>query len=160
MANEKKNEGISKEELEKANAAVAKEADVDVVEDTSGEIVTDLQVAREEFEYNGEVRYNYFVKAMLGGKEVKADLVSSDLNDIGAFDVFNTFYDLSDGKLQFRLVPWTRKADKKGEEDKSGFTYKVASPIAPEAIFIKVKPKAESDKAIVRAVLYLSGYKI
>ena len=165
MANEKKNDVIGKEELANetvaTNAAEATtETKVDVVEDTSAVIVTDLKVDREDFEYGGETRYNYFVEFIIAGKKLKADLVSSDLNDIGAFDVFNVFYELSGGVLQFRLVPWTRKAEKKGEEDKKGYTYVVAAAFDPEAMFMKVKPKAESDKAIIRAALALSGYKI
>lgn len=170
MANEKKNEVIGKEEIakEKAeNAADASEvtaapnaADESEVMDASKEIVTDLKIERESFEYGGEERYDYFVRAEIAGKLLKAHLVSSDQNDIGAFEVFNAFYDLSDGKLQFRLSPWTRKAEKKGEEDKSGYTYILAAAFDPKAARIKVKPKAESDKAIIRALLSFSGFNI
>lgn len=165
MANEKKNETMGKEELENATVAAnadkaAVETKPEVVEDPSAVIDTDLKVARDDFEYGGETRYNYYVDADIAGKKLKADLISSDKDDIGAFDVFNAFYELSDGKLQFRLVPWTRKAEKKGEEDTKGYTYVLAAALAPDSMFIKVKPKAESDKAIIRAALSLSGYKI
>ena len=163
MANEKKNDVIGKEELDKAmavNEVVAVASKAEVVEDPSKIITTPLLVAREEFEYGGETRYNYFVEAVIGEKVLKADLVSSDLNDVGAFEVFNVFYDLSDGVLLFRLVPWTRKAEKKGEEDKTGYTYVVAAGFDPDSMFMKVKPKAESDKAILRAALAQLKYKI
>ena len=168
MANEKNekktemvNEAAPVDSKEKADAT---ELNADAAEaDISSEIITELKVERENFEYGDDARtcYDYFIRGIFqkkdGPKEIKIHLAP---RDVGGYEVLDLLYDMYEDGVQFRLNPWSIPAEKKGEKDTTGITYIIASPVAPEKLRLKVKPAKDSDKAALGMLLFFMGYNV
>lgn len=165
MANENK-KNVSEVEIEETVVPTETVATPvqEEVEDISGEIITDIKVERETFDLGeGDEKrqcYDYFVRCCFLMSDGSVREIKSHLGprDFGGYDVLDLLYNMFGESLQFRLCPWTIKAEKKGEKDSSGVFYVIASPLAPEKMRLKVKSVKDSDKSVLEMYLYLKGY--
>ena len=164
MANEKKNVPEVETENSVPPVEVVAASAQEAVEDISGEIVTDITVEREAFDLGeGDEKrqcYDYFVRCNFPKKDGSIKEIKAHLSprDFGGYEVLDLLFDMFGEELQFRLSPWSIKAEKKGEKDSSGVSYVIASPFAPEKMRLKVKTAKDSDKSTLEMYLYLKGY--
>ena len=163
MANENKKNMTEVEETP-APVEVATVPQADEAEDLSKEIITDIKVERETFDLGeGDEKrqcYDYFIRAAFPMRDgsVKELKIHLSPRDVGGYGVLDLLFDMFEDACQFRLSPWTIKAERKGEKDSSGVSYVIASPLAPEKVRLKVKPSKDSDKAALEMFLFFKGY--
>lgn len=165
MANEKKNDVLGGEQA--VTAPMDPISERKVLEDAAeivGEVIAPFSIEREVFTLgNDEERqcYDYFIRGIFkkkdGEKEIKIHLQP---RDVGGYEILDLLYDLSDGVCQFRLSKWHIKATKKGEKDSDGVSFVISAPAMPDKMRLKVKPKADSDKAALNMLLAFSGIDI
>ncbi len=169
MANEKKNmEAVQSAEEAKipAEATEATE-ETKASERVEGkDIVTDFNIVRAMFkinegEKNEKACYDYILKAQFPyGDTVKLFDVHFIPSDVAGYEVLDLIYNIPGSEVEFVLRPWTIKADKKrGIEAGAGYTYVIRAKALPE-LELKVKPAKDSDKALLKPLLALSGYKL
>ena len=106
-------------------------------------------VENEPYEYKGKTYDAYYVKGIVRGKEVKAQVVPPDK---GGFVVLDIVFD---GALsvELALTPYEFKDEKTGKEI-SGTTYSVKSVDENGEIYeCKVKPFRDSDKTLLNMLL-------
>lgn len=169
MANEKKNlEAVQNAEEMKIPAEVTKATEeMQTVEKVEGkDVLTPFEIIRESFLMNeGEKDekkcFDYVLKAEFpyagGMKTYNIHFIPSD---VAGYDVLDLIYNVSGEGAEFIIRPWTIKADKKrGIEAGEGYTYVIRAKGLPE-LELKVKPAKDSDKALLRAVLALAGFKV
>lgn len=169
MANEKKNVEALQESQEviapatEANEAPNENAMPEKIE--GADIVTGLSVVRRSFRMNeGEKDekecFDYLLKAIFPyANDEKTYDIHMVPSDVGGYDVLDLIYNVG-GTVDFVLRPWTIKADKKrGIEAGSGFTCLLRSVVLPE-LELKVRPAKDSDKALLKALLSISGFKL
>lgn len=169
MANEKKNmEAVQGAEETKIPAEVteATEETNEAVRLEGKDIVTNFNIVREMFkikegEKDERECYDYILKAQFPyGSTVKLFDVHFIPSDVAGFEVLDLIYNIPGSEVEFVLRPWTIKADKKrGIEAGAGYTYVIRAKGLSE-LELKVKPAKDSDKALLKAVLALSGYKL
>lgn len=171
MANEKKMGAAQVEEEKVPTAVEATEQTEGVIDaapeiEEGAEILTSFVLERKDFvlnegEKNEKKCYDYVVNfgfpTKSGVKPMDVHFVPSD---VAGFGVLDLIYSFPDADALFILRPWSIKADKKrGIEASSGYSYIVRCSEL-EALELKVRPAKESDKALAKAMLSLSGYKV
>ena len=110
-----------------------------------------LLVERETYEYKGKEYFTYFVKGVIRGKEVKANVVPMDLGGYTILDiVFN-------GAMKADLVatPFEMKDEKTGTIIK-GNSFSVRSVDGNGEIYeCKIKPFRQTDKQLLNMIIKL-----
>ena len=109
-----------------------------------------LKIERETFESKtNEVRYSYYVKGTIRGKNVKASLIPSD---IGGYEVLDIVFGDS-RTADLILVPYSMTDEKTGKEI-SGNGYVAQNVDENGEIYkCKVKPRQASDKSLLEMLL-------
>ena len=109
-----------------------------------------LKIERETFESKtNEVRYSYYVKGTIRGKNVKASLIPSD---IGGYEVLDIVFGDS-RTADLILVPYSMTDEKTGKEI-SGNGYEAQNVDENGEIYkCKVKPRQASDKSLLEMLL-------
>ena len=108
-----------------------------------------ILVAKEPYEYKGKTYYSYYVKGVVRGKEVKAQIVPPDR---GGFVVLDIVFDAS-LSVELTLNPYEFE-DEKTHKMISGTAYGVKSVDENGEIYeCKVKPYRDSDKTLLNLLL-------
>ncbi len=108
-----------------------------------------ILVEKEPYEYKGKTYYSYYVKGVVRGKEVKAQIVPPDR---GGFVVLDIVFDAS-LSVELALNPYEFE-DEKTHKVISGTAYSVKSVDENGEIYeCKVKPYRDSDKTLLNLLL-------
>lgn len=106
-------------------------------------------VEKEPYEYKGKTYYSYYVKGVVRGKEVKAQVVPTDR---GGFTVLDIVFD-GGNAAELSLNPYEFE-DEKSHKVISGMSYSVKSVDENGEIYeCKVKPFRDSDKTLLNMLL-------
>lgn len=108
-----------------------------------------LIVEREPREYNGKTYYNYLVKGVIRGKEVKAALAPTDN---GGFALLDIVYN-DETCAELTTTPY-EITDEKTKKTVKGVTYGVRNVDENGEIYeCKVKPFRSSDRTLLEMLL-------
>lgn len=109
-----------------------------------------LKIEREIYESKTkEERFRYFIRGKLRGKEIKANLIPSDINGYNLLDVVFEGFESAD----LVITPFEMKNETTGEIIK-GNTYSARTIDENGEIFeCPVKPRQKSDKSIIDMLL-------
>ena len=107
-----------------------------------------INVEREPREYNGKTYNNYFVRGVIAGQEVKAQLAPPDNGGYALLDI--VFAD--NRQVELTMKPYEMR-DASGKTVK-GNTYAARSTGANGDVFeCKLKPHRDSDKNLLEMLL-------
>ena len=106
-------------------------------------------VERETYEKDGKTYFSYYIKGMVRGKEVKAQVAP---HDVGGYAVLDIVFDGAD-KAELFTTPYEIR-DEKTKRTVKGVTYGVRSYDADGQVYeCPVKPMRSSDKSFLQMLL-------
>lgn len=110
-----------------------------------------LKITRERYtSKNGDDRYSYSIKGEIRGRELKADLLPSDINGYALLDVL-----FLDGEVFLNVLPYSIKDEKSGEIIKGNSYQAISIDSNGEELICPIKSKTKSDKAILDMLIKL-----
>ena len=108
-----------------------------------------IYVEREPYEYEGKTYFGYYVKGIVLGREIKAQVAP---HDNGGFEILDLVFNGAD-KVELFLTPYEIR-DEKTKRVSKGFTYGVRSYDEDGRVYeCPVKPYRSSDKTKLQMLL-------
>ena len=128
-----------------------------VVEETVPEEIEEVQltlsVHRTSVRQNGKVYNNYFVSSTMRGKEIKADLVASDL---GGYETLNIIY--GEDKVKNLGIERAVRQDAAGKVVRYNTYYIKGEDEFGIEIKVPVRPRETSDRTYLEYIIQREQY--